>query len=88
MPDAHDNLQPMDSAANRSKGLVCPDCKRPLHGRIPKAARRKMHKRGRGQHKGHVCYTVPKPGYLARVRQCPHCGNRCLTREEIVSNRV
>ena len=90
MPD-DDNAQPMDSAVNRSKpaaGIACPACGKPVSGRLTAAARRNLCRKRPNAHSGYVHYTRARPGLLQRVRECPHCGNRCLTVERVVSNHV
>jgi hypothetical protein len=90
MPD-DDNAQPMGSAVNRSKpaaGIACPACGKPVSGRLTAAARRKFGRTRSSAHPGYVFSARARPGSIQRVRECGHCGNRCLTVERVVSNHV
>lgn len=80
-------MEPLNSAPNRSKGLLCPACFAPISGRIPPAVKKRVRKRT-GKKAQYVRSVRHRDGEDSRVRQCLKCGNRCLTREVIVSNRV
>jgi hypothetical protein len=86
-----DNLEPLDSAANRSKpaaGVVCPNqkCGAVVCGRLTPAAKAALKKRHPGRKPKNVAYTRYRRGTIQRVRVCPICGRRFLTSEGIVSN--
>lgn len=87
-PAPADNLQPMDSAAARSKppaGIACPACGEPVCGAGPRLAP-EARRRVLATRRLSVERTTPRPNSIHRVRRCVQCGHRFQTLERVVSN--